>query len=905
MNLHSHNIKLLNIFSLIFIFISFNAYSNPPAKLNWSIEDMGYYYDWTGQLGPIEIPQFQFTKCSMPFKPGFYKGNLWLDLTVKIEGEKFCYINLGGNPIEIAEAFLFYDGKWTRLGKTGRRLGKKDLSIRTIDHCFPLELYDYKTPDNLFHFRIKMNSSTGDPFQFSLLSLKDFHRRANTFTLISMLAEAVLSIFALFFITAGILRRDGQNLSIGAMTVFIILGQLQMKGFGNLFIWPWLGQYFNSAKFGFVLYEIAIIFMNITLLNTFRDNTSYIHAKKIITIFMLPLVAFIFIITITTTNYFFLNLSYNLMIIVETLFATVIAVFCTRKNSFKIKLFMTFWGPAFLLLCIRQLFQELRLYLPNPVFSIFDNDHFLSYDLIYILVLLPSATLSTLNLKVSNTENESSLVMLRNQNRRLQEELEFTNVLMTELYDLSNVAMNTMHLPESTLIEDNEKRRNLIEMSLLQSTDFLNAALVLNQKITATKNSIKLLSFFTSCWKIYLPAAVDKNIALSVTASIPNDFIIYESKRLLETIIINFVSLGIRFSPAHTRLTLNAELSNKSFVMVMNTKMSPYKDETYNLMYSDSENVLGFKLIQKIADYTKGFFSKEILSNGVRFTISIPYIEGENRGLVVKDPSISFMPDKVINKLNLTKYKKDKDGKIVESRLKILVYGTVLENCLIIKQLLDPYADITIANTQMEVINLFSQNSSLFDITIGDFKEEDFKSSSYIDFYLNTPYLHSMNTLFIIPPECRLQADELIAHGSCGYISKPFTERGLLLRIQELLNIKYTALCQLQNSFTDITPKLLFQKNKNGNADESQGLTVKNKTPLKQMPAVIESEDSALPVKLSKREKEIVNLISQGKSDKEIAEELNISFQTVQTHNKNIFKKMDVHSRIELINKLR
>ena len=162
-----------------------------------------------------------------------------------------------------------------------------------------------------------------------------------------------------------------------------------------------------------------------------------------------------------------------------------------------------------------------------------------------------------------------------------------------------------------------------------------------------------------------------------------------------------------------------------------------------------------------------------------------------------------------------------------------------------------------------------------------------------------------MNTLFIIPPECRLQADELIAHGSCGYISKPFTERGLLLRIQELLNIKYTALCQLQNSFTDITPKLLFQKNKNGNADESQGLTVKNKIPLKQMPAEIETEGANLPVKLSRREKEIVNLISQGKSDKEIAEELNISFQTVQTHNKNIFKKMDVHSRIELINKLR
>jgi len=56
---------------------------------------------------------------------------------------------------------------------------------------------------------------------------------------------------------------------------------------------------------------------------------------------------------------------------------------------------------------------------------------------------------------------------------------------------------------------------------------------------------------------------------------------------------------------------------------------------------------------------------------------------------------------------------------------------------------------------------------------------------------------------------------------------------------------------------------------------------------------------------LSSREQQIALLIAEGLTDKEIAEKLNISVGTVATHNKRIFKKLDVHSRIELVNKVR
>lgn len=54
---------------------------------------------------------------------------------------------------------------------------------------------------------------------------------------------------------------------------------------------------------------------------------------------------------------------------------------------------------------------------------------------------------------------------------------------------------------------------------------------------------------------------------------------------------------------------------------------------------------------------------------------------------------------------------------------------------------------------------------------------------------------------------------------------------------------------------------------------------------------------------LSNREKEVFELLINGKHDKEICAELYIAHGTVKTHNRNIYKKLNVNSRSELIKK--
>lgn len=55
-----------------------------------------------------------------------------------------------------------------------------------------------------------------------------------------------------------------------------------------------------------------------------------------------------------------------------------------------------------------------------------------------------------------------------------------------------------------------------------------------------------------------------------------------------------------------------------------------------------------------------------------------------------------------------------------------------------------------------------------------------------------------------------------------------------------------------------------------------------------------------LTARLTAREAEVVGLVARGLGDKQIADQLGISLQTVNSHLKNIYDKLEVHSRTEM-----
>ena len=52
---------------------------------------------------------------------------------------------------------------------------------------------------------------------------------------------------------------------------------------------------------------------------------------------------------------------------------------------------------------------------------------------------------------------------------------------------------------------------------------------------------------------------------------------------------------------------------------------------------------------------------------------------------------------------------------------------------------------------------------------------------------------------------------------------------------------------------------------------------------------------------LTDREKEVLQLLAEGRSNKEVASELDLSLSTVETHRANLMQKLNLHNTAEIV----
>lgn len=87
-----------------------------------------------------------------------------------------------------------------------------------------------------------------------------------------------------------------------------------------------------------------------------------------------------------------------------------------------------------------------------------------------------------------------------------------------------------------------------------------------------------------------------------------------------------------------------------------------------------------------------------------------------------------------------------------------------------------------------------------------------------------------------------------------------------------------------------------------GGAAMSPSIAMKTLKLLKN-PVVFDNPEASETTALSVREIEVLEQLSKGLKNKDIADNLFISFSTVKKHIENIYKKLQAHNRIELIQK--
>jgi DNA-binding NarL/FixJ family response regulator len=114
---------------------------------------------------------------------------------------------------------------------------------------------------------------------------------------------------------------------------------------------------------------------------------------------------------------------------------------------------------------------------------------------------------------------------------------------------------------------------------------------------------------------------------------------------------------------------------------------------------------------------------------------------------------------------------------------------------------------------------------------------------------------------------------EILRAGIRGYMVKSDSDRDLVNAIETLARHK--------PFFTSCATELILTHSRRAQTDASS--------------------PTDLVERLTPREREIVQLISEGKSSKEIASLLGISIKTAETHRANIMRKLHVHSVTDLV----
>jgi len=112
---------------------------------------------------------------------------------------------------------------------------------------------------------------------------------------------------------------------------------------------------------------------------------------------------------------------------------------------------------------------------------------------------------------------------------------------------------------------------------------------------------------------------------------------------------------------------------------------------------------------------------------------------------------------------------------------------------------------------------------------------------------------------------------EVLAAGARGYVLKSDAGRDLVAAVE--------ALSRHKTFFTSSVAEMVLQKYLEGNPESAS------------------HEASSL----TPREREVVQLVAEGRTNKEVATALNISVKTAETHRTNIMRKLDCHSLSELV----
>jgi signal transduction histidine kinase/DNA-binding NarL/FixJ family response regulator len=217
------------------------------------------------------------------------------------------------------------------------------------------------------------------------------------------------------------------------------------------------------------------------------------------------------------------------------------------------------------------------------------------------------------------------------------------------------------------------------------------------------------------------------------------------------------------------------------------------------------------------------------------------------------------------------------------SRPRLLVVEDNPDMCFYIRSILSEQYHVTSARSAREALAYLGAHQ--IDLIISDVMMPDIDGHEFLQLLMQKLPDKRAPLIFLTARDSVEEKIQSLREGAVEYLTKPFDPQELIVLVETILTREREVLHKHIELIRQGLDTLLNEMAASPSGKRDQ----------------LDLKAQGVESGLTKRESEIFQLIITGRSDKEIARELNISVRTVSNHNRSIYAKFRVESRVELL----
>jgi len=377
---------------------------------------------------------------------------------------------------------------------------------------------------------------------------------------------------------------------------------------------------------------------------------------------------------------------------------------------------------------------------------------------------------------------------------------------------------------------------------------------------------------------------------IKINENVENNLFVCGDPVSINRIVINLIENAIKFSEGDCTIEIILKVHNEKIIFSVKDwgiGISPEMHEKvfkpYYQIYNEKKSIQGMGLGLPIVKKVIEDLNAEIIieSNpkkepGTKISVILSkYEKSENE----------MVPHNRIEKIiliNNEEIKQDPDFDQPDRQTILVVEDNISMVNYLIKKLKEKY-NIYAALNGHEALKKIKSSNLLPDLIISDVMMDKVDGYEFIKIISGYPSYNHIPLIFLSAKSATEDRLYGLSLGAIDFIQKPFKVNELLQKIESvLINAGKQKQAILTCAFNNLNKHENFRLKNSGDV----------------------FNQNCDFYKLTSREKEIVKLICDGNTYKAIGETLFISERTVTKHVQNIFEKLHVSNKIELINKL-